>query len=71
MAFIACLVCLVSIVNGCCKNTSASSGHKTKQAGQQGRWASQAGRLTGQPGLPKLFQACLLCFVPSNSALIF
>ncbi len=40
MACTAYLVCLASTVSGCRKNTlwkaSASSGHKTKQAGQQG-----------------------------------
>ncbi len=67
MAHTACLICLVSAVSGYHKNTlwkaSASSRHKTKQAGQQGVWADQAGRLTGQSGLPNLFQAFLPCFV--------
>jgi hypothetical protein len=59
MARIAYLVCLVSIVGGHHKNTflkaSASNTHKTKQAGQQIRWADQARRLTGQSGLSNLF----------------
>ncbi len=37
---------------------------------KQSRWADQAGRLTWQSGLPNLFLACLLCFVPVNSALV-
>jgi hypothetical protein len=41
-----------------------------KQEGQQGRWADQAGLLTGQSGLPSLFQAVLLCFVPTTSTLV-
>ncbi len=44
---------------------SASSGDKTKQAGQQGRRAEQ----TGQSRLPSLFIVCLLSFVPATSIL--
>jgi len=55
---------------GAAKNTvwkaTANSRLKTKQAGQQDRWLTNK-RLTG---LPNLFQACLLCFVPDTSALM-
>ncbi len=75
MAHTACLVCLVSTYSGWCKNTlwkaSSSSGLKTKQADQQGRLVDEAGRLTGQSGLPILFQTCLICFMPATSALVF
>jgi len=37
--------------------------HITNQAGQQGRQANKAGRLT-------ISQACLLCIVPATSALV-
>ncbi len=72
MARTACLVVKVTSVSGRCKkNTwkaSASSGHKTKQAGQQGRQANKAGRPTRQLGLPALFCARFHCFVPATSA---
>jgi len=65
---------LLMLVSDRCKNTLqraiARSGYKTKQAGQQGTRADQAGRLTRQSGLPNLFQACLLCFVPATSVLV-
>ncbi len=74
MARNACHVCLVSPISGRRKNmlwkASARSGHKTKQAGQQGRRAEQAARLAGQSGLLNLFEACLLWFVPDTSTLV-
>ncbi len=74
MACTACLVCLVSTYSDLHKNTlwkaCTSSELKTKQADQQGRLADQAGRLTGQSGLPILFQACLICYIPTTSTLV-
>jgi len=41
----------------------------TKQSKQANK-ADGLTKQTGQLGLPKLLQACLLCFVPSTSALL-
>ncbi len=72
MALTADVVVNVSYVSGRQKNTlwkaGASSRHKTKQAVQQDRQADKTGRLTRQSGLPNLFQAGWLLFVPITFA---
>ncbi len=60
MAHTACLVVKVSYVNGSCKKPLE------KQALVAG--TNKAGRPTRQLGLPALFCARLLCFVPATSA---
>jgi hypothetical protein len=64
MTHAACLVCLVSTVSGCRKHTLwkaiTGSGHKTKQAGQQGRQAGWQGS-----------QGCLICFRSGLPALFY
>jgi len=71
MAYTAYLVCLVSNVSGGRKNTlwkaSASSRHKTKQAGQQGIWSGMLADMAVRaaqsvPCLPALFCALLTSF---------
>jgi hypothetical protein len=42
--------------------------HSEKQVPVAG--TNKANRPTGQSGLPNLFQACLLCFVPPTIALV-
>jgi hypothetical protein len=43
---------------------------QSKQANKADGMTRHACRLTGQSGLPNLFQASLLCFVPDTIALV-
>ncbi len=53
---------------------AAAKTHSENQAlvagTKQSKQVKEAGRLTGQSGLPNLFQACLLCFMSATSTLV-
>jgi hypothetical protein len=64
------LVLLVAAAKHTEKQALVVGTKQSRQANKvDGRWADQAGRLTGQSGLPNLFQASLLCFVPATNIL--
>jgi len=52
------------------KQALIAATNQSKQANKAVGLTGQAGWLTGQSGLPNLFRACLLCFVPTTSTFV-
>ena len=64
------LVLLMATAKTHTEKQALVAGTKQSKQANKADGGDQAGRLTWQSGVPNLFHACLLCFVPASSTLI-